>query len=143
MFGQVSRLTKKFQCSNHDVTFPAGNHEIGKKYGDQYGTNYISGVKGGQKLNQYAQQEEGQGGFDNNGKLIAQNQGFKDYYGNNGYFNNANRYGQLGGGQSSQLGKFGVQHGYQNGFNNGKNYEGLQGARFGGGYGGSYGPYGY
>lgn len=91
-------------------------------------------------MNQYIADEEGRGAYERDGKLIAHNQGHKDYYGNNGYYNDGGRYGRYGGGGSSGFGKFGVNHGYQNGFNNGRNFEGIQGSKFGGGY---YGPYGY
>ncbi|KAL0277470.1 UNVERIFIED_CONTAM: hypothetical protein PYX00_004735 [Menopon gallinae] len=126
--------------SYYDSDHDEGNYESGKKYGDQFNTNYLTGMKGGQNFKEYAADEEGKGGYQGNGKLIHLNQGLKDYYGNNGHYSNDKHFGQLGGGGSSQYGKFGLQHGYQNGFNNGRSYEGFKGANFGGGF---YGPYGY
>lgn len=118
--------------------FTSGNYEFGKKYGDKYGNNFLSGVTGAKKFNEYAADEEAKKGYIGNGKLIAHNQGFKDYYGKNGYYNNADHYGGSGGIRNSELAKIGYNHGFQNGFNNGKNYAGFQNAKFGGGY---YGPY--
>ncbi|KAK6633063.1 hypothetical protein RUM43_012806 [Polyplax serrata] len=120
--------------SDHDE----GNYEFGKKYGDKYGNNFLSGVTGAKKFNEYTADEEAKKGYIGNGKLIAHNQGFKDYYGKNGYYNNADHYGGSGGIRNSELAKIGYNHGFQNGFNNGKNYAGFQNAKFGGGY---YGPY--
>lgn len=128
---------ESFYDSDHDE----GNHALGQNYDDRYGANVGSRLNGGHKLNEFEARQHGNDGYEGNGKLIALNQGVKDYYGKNGYYNSGNKYGALGGGQSLNYGKYGLQNGYQNGFNNGRSFEDFRGGKFGAGIG--YGPYGY
>lgn len=114
--------------------FNLGSYGYGKQYEDKYGSDFLGGATGGKKFNEFSTGEEGRNGYVENGKLIALNQGIKDYYGKNGYFNNANHYGGAGSVRNSELAKVGINHGFQNGFNNGKNYAGYQNAKFGAGY---------
>ena len=58
----------------------------------------------------------------------------KDYYNNNGHYNDAKHYGGSGGYQSSETAKLGLNHGFQNGYNNGKRLTGYENSKIGTGF---------
>lgn len=138
----TTKVKKNIEPTGRLIHASSGNHALGQNYDDRYGANVGSRLNGGHKLNEFEARQHGNDGYEGNGKLIALNQGVKDYYGKNGYYNSGNKYGALGGGQSQNYGKYGLQNGYHNGFNNGRSFEDFRGGKFGAGIGG-YGPYGY